>query len=67
MDSSVTEAQHQLQHTQEMSTTYEPRLESMNPDPIAASPKDSDDKDEDDTFVIHTNLLIPGKGDPTKK
>lgn len=57
MDSSVTEAQHQLQHTQEMSTTYEPWLESMNPDLIAASPKDSDDKDED---VIHTNLLIPG-------
>jgi len=64
--SSATEAQYQPQHASEMSTAYEPRLESMNPDPVAASPKDSDDKDEDDTFVIHTNLLIPGKGDPTK-
>jgi len=44
-----------------MGATYEPQLESMNPDPIAAFPKDSDDKDEDDTFVIHTNLLIPGE------
>jgi imidazolonepropionase-like amidohydrolase len=65
LDSSATEAQYQPQHAPEMSTTYQPWPESMNPDPTVASPKDNDDKDEDDTFVIHTNLLIPGKGDPT--
>jgi hypothetical protein len=61
LESSATEAQHQPQRAPKMSTTYEPWLEFMNPAPIAASPKDSDNKDEDDTFVIHTNLLIPGK------
>ena len=61
LDSSATEAQYQPQQAPEMSTTYEPRLESMSPDPIAASPKDSDDKDEDDTFIIHTNLTDPRK------
>ena len=66
LDSSATEAQHQPQHASKMSTTYEPWLEFMNPAPIATSPKDTDNGDEDDTFVIHTNLLIPGKGDPTK-
>jgi imidazolonepropionase-like amidohydrolase len=66
LDSSATEAQHQPQHASKMSTTYEPWLEFMKPAPIAASPKDRDNKDEDDTFVIHTNLLIPGKGDPIK-
>ena len=65
LDSSTSEQQHQPQQACNVSTAHRPRLvEPTNPDPSAG---DSDGDDEkDDTFVIHTSLLIPGKGDPAK-
>jgi imidazolonepropionase-like amidohydrolase len=67
LHSASTEEQFRPQHTPELAVAYRPKLvESMNPDPSATDSNDGDDKEEDDTFVIYTNLLIPGKGEPTK-
>lgn len=41
-------------------------VETTNPDPSATDSDESDDKEQDDTFVIHTSLLIPGRGKPAK-
>ena len=67
LDSSKTEGKMTPLQAYETTTVHLPRLvEPMNPDPSTAHSNDSDDEDKDDTLVIHTSLLIPGKGTPTK-
>jgi len=66
-DISFTDEQYGTQKAKKTASECRPRVvELTNPDPSAADSDDSDDKEKDETFVIHTSLLIPGKGEPTK-
>lgn len=45
---------------------YPEVVEKTNPDPGSTDFDESDEEEKDDAYVIHTGLLIPGKGEPVR-
>jgi imidazolonepropionase-like amidohydrolase len=59
--------EHHGPHAPSTAPAYRPKLvKPINPDLGASDSLHDNDKEKDDTFVIHTLLLIPGKGEPSK-